>query len=75
MKTASNSVNVSINFNQIIDLVKQLSYNEKVRLEEVIRSEIRTERIVDKANTHLASESVLAKEWLSPEEDEAWKNL
>jgi hypothetical protein len=75
MKTASNSVNVSINFNQIIDLVKQLSYTEKVRLEEVIRSEIRTEKIVDKANTHLATENVLAKEWLSPEEDEAWKNL
>ena len=75
MKTASNSVNVSINFNQIIDLVKQLPYNEKVRLEEVIRSEIKTEKIVDKPNTHLASESVLAKEWLSPEADEAGKNL
>jgi hypothetical protein len=25
--------------------------------------------------THLASESVLAKDWLNPQEDEAWKNL
>lgn len=25
--------------------------------------------------TEILSESVLAKEWLSPEEDEAWKNL
>jgi hypothetical protein len=25
--------------------------------------------------TAILSESVLAKEWLSPEEDEAWKNL
>ncbi len=75
MKTASNGINVSINFNQIIDLVRQLSYNEKVMLEEVIRSEITTDIIADKAYTHRASENVLAKEWLSPEEDEAWKNL
>ncbi|WP_262709424.1 hypothetical protein [Saccharicrinis carchari] len=25
--------------------------------------------------THLASEKVLAKDWLLPEEDEAWKDL
>jgi len=25
--------------------------------------------------TAILSESVLAKDWLSPEEDEAWKNL
>lgn len=25
--------------------------------------------------THLASEMVLAKDWLTTEEDEAWKNL
>jgi len=75
MKTASNSVNISINFNHIIDLVRQLPYNEKVKLEEVIRREISSDRSVDKAYTHLASENVLAKEWLSPEEDEAWRNL
>ncbi len=25
--------------------------------------------------THLASEKVLSRDWNSPEEDEAWKNL
>ena len=25
--------------------------------------------------THLASENVLSRDWDSPEEDEAWKNL
>jgi len=25
--------------------------------------------------THFASEKALSKDWLSPEEDEAWKNL
>ena len=30
---------------------------------------------VDEPLTHYASEKVLAKDWLSPEEDKAWKNL
>ena len=30
---------------------------------------------LDKPVTHLASEMVLAKDWLTTEEDEAWKNL
>jgi len=29
----------------------------------------------DRTLTHFASESVLAKDWLTPEEDEAWKDL
>ena len=29
----------------------------------------------DKIETHYASESVLAKDWLTSEEDKAWKNL
>jgi hypothetical protein len=29
----------------------------------------------DKTETHYASESVLAKDWLTLEEDRAWKNL
>jgi len=29
----------------------------------------------EQAFTHIASEKALAKDWLSPEEDEAWKDL
>ena len=29
----------------------------------------------EKIQTHLASEKVLAKDWLTKKEDEAWKNL
>jgi hypothetical protein len=29
----------------------------------------------DRVLTHFASQSVLAKDWLTPEEDEAWKDL
>ena len=31
--------------------------------------------IADKPLTHLASEKLLAKDWLSSEEDMAWQNL
>jgi hypothetical protein len=33
------------------------------------------EDLSDLTQTHLASEMTLAKEWLTPEEDEAWKDL
>ena len=29
----------------------------------------------DKTKTHYASENVLAKDWLTPQEDNAWKDL
>ena len=31
--------------------------------------------IIEKTGTHVASENVLAKDWLTPEEDKAWKDL
>ncbi|MDR2205021.1 MAG: hypothetical protein LBE36_02525 [Flavobacteriaceae bacterium] len=33
------------------------------------------EPIADKLMTHFASEKVLAKDWLTPEEDLAWQHL
>lgn len=69
------NINLALDFNQIVNLVKQLPYKEKIRLSEVLRKE--TERNADNDNTqtHFASEKVLAKDWLLPEEDEAWKDL
>jgi len=75
MKTAASNINLSINFGQVVDLVKQLPYKEKIKLGEVICKEIRTSIPDDKILTHFASEKTLANDWLSIEEDEAWKNL
>lgn len=75
MRTSTNSINLSLNFNQVVELVKQLPYQEKVRLGKVIRKETETNISNDKVFTHFASEPVLAKDWISTEEDEAWKNL
>jgi hypothetical protein len=75
MRTTTDRINLSVNFNQVVDLVKQLPYKEKVKLGEVIRKETRLGISNDKIFTHFASEKTLAKDWLSPQEDEAWKNL
>lgn len=75
MRTPTNSINLSLNFNQVVELVKQLPYKEKVRLGKVIRKETETNINSDYVLTHFASETVLSKDWLSIEEDEAWKNL
>jgi hypothetical protein len=35
----------------------------------------KTTEITDSVTTHFASEKVLAKDWLTPEEDLAWRDL
>jgi hypothetical protein len=74
MKTDLN-INLPLNFNQVVDLVKQLPYREKLRLTEVLKNETKQTQGNDKILTHFASEKSLAKDWLLPEEDEAWKDL
>jgi hypothetical protein len=73
MKADDLNINLSLNFNQVVELVRQLPYEEKIRLSEVLKKETLSSN--DKILTYIASEKVLAKDWLSPEEDEAWKNL
>lgn len=74
------SINFSLNFNQVVDIIKKLPLNEKLKLSEVLEKE--TQQSLkgsgaenDKISTHFASEKVLAKDWLLPEEDKAWKDL
>jgi hypothetical protein len=75
MKAANLNITLPLNFKQVVDLVRQLPYNEKLKLTEVLKKETRQNPEVDKVLTHFASEKVLAKDWLSLEEDEAWKDL
>lgn len=75
MKAANLNINLPLNFNQVVDLIRQLPYKEKLRLTEVLKKETKQQPENDKILTHFASEKVLAKDWLSPEEDEAWKDL
>ena len=75
MKNTDLNLNLPLNFNHLVDLVKQLPYREKIELTEVLERE--TKRLIEseKVLTHLASEKVLAKDWQLPEENEAWKDL
>ena len=75
MKAANLHINLPLNFNQVVDLVRQLPYKEKLKLSEVLKEETKQKPENDNTLTHFASEKVLAKDWLLPEEDEAWKDL
>ena len=69
------SLNLPLNFNQVVDIINQLPYNEKLRLSEFLRKETKQRMGNDEIPTHFASENVLAKDWLLPQEEEAWKDL
>ena len=75
MKSTNININLPLNFNQVVELVKQLPDKEKLRLTEVLKKETKHKLGNDKTMTHYASQKVLAKEWLLTEEDEAWKDL
>ena len=62
--------------------VEQLIAAEVKRIPEQLRREVldfirflETKTIEEKTQTLIASESSLKKDWLKPEEDEAWKDL
>ena len=72
MENANVNMNLSLNLNQLIQLVRQLPLTDKIKLTKILAKETIKK---DKTKTYFASESVLAKDWLNPEEDEAWKDL
>jgi hypothetical protein len=75
MKTSTKNISLPVNFKQVVELVMQLPYEEKIKLWKVIRKEANKNLENDKVLTHYASEKSLSIDWLSPVEDEAWKNL
>ncbi|HEY3369287.1 MAG TPA: hypothetical protein VGK10_00485 [Prolixibacteraceae bacterium] len=75
MKSVHVNINLPLNFNQVVDLVRQLPYKEKLRLTEVLKKETKHIPGNDQTLTHFASHKALAKDWLLPVEDEAWKDL
>ncbi len=75
MKASEHMINLPLSFNQLVNLVRQLPENEKIKLSELLLKEAKKDMEDDKTYTHNASENVLAEDWLLREEDEAWKNL
>lgn len=64
-----------MNFNQLVEAIKQLPRNEKLKLSRILLKETSLEDVNDPVLTYLASEDVLAKDWLLEEEEEAWNDL
>ena len=75
METTKVNINLPLDFKQVLNLVRQLPYKEKLKLSEVLKEETGQKTVSDRIQTHFASEKALAKDWLLPEEDEAWKDL
>jgi hypothetical protein len=75
MKTEDLNIQLPLTFSQVVELIKQLPYSEKQKLSKLLEKETMQVQDNDKTMTHYASEKVLAKDWLLPEEDEAWKDL
>ncbi len=72
MDSQNLNINLPLDFNQLIEMIKQLPLNKKLELKEVLIEEIEDN---DEIKTYTASESTLLKDWMLQEEEEAWKNL
>ena len=60
--------------NIIIEELKDIPDEKANEILDFIRF-IKFQKKMDKILTHLVSENSLAKDWLIPEEDDAWKDL
>ena len=69
------NIQYPLNFKQIVEIIRQLPFDEKLKLSEMLKKETAQKEENDPVITHFASEKVLSDEWLLPEEDEAWKDL
>jgi len=74
-KNMDAQINITISYNQLFELVRQLPVREKQKLLTSLIKESFRKSGDDTILTHFASEKTLAKDWLSPEEDKAWKDL
>jgi hypothetical protein len=65
-------LSLPVDFQQLMIFLQQLSATEKQKIVSFLLKE-KIEQ--DATMTHFASEKILAKDWLSPEEDAAWADL
>jgi hypothetical protein len=63
-----------LSLDQLMVLLRQLPDSGKKKLILLLEQEMKASE-TDPVLTHLASEQVLAKDWHSPQEDQAWEHL
>lgn len=62
-----------LQFNQVLEIVKQLGSAERQKLLLFLLGQ--QSEHDDTMLTHFASEKTLSQDWLTTKEDEAWQNL
>lgn len=63
-----------LSLDQLMVLLRQLPASEKKKLILLLEQEMEVTE-TDLVLTHQASEQVLARDWNSPKEDQAWQHL
>lgn len=67
---------ITIRSNNNIAIQKLIDFLQLFDFQIIKKREIQiNDEISDKIQTHFASQNVLAKDWLTQTEDEAWDNL
>lgn len=73
---ATIQLNLPLTFKQLAEAIQQLPANDKQQLLSFLLKELVSKQDESKTTlTHFASEKSLGKDWLTPEEDEAWQTL
>lgn len=70
----SHPIFLPVSLDQLVVMLRQLPASEKMKLLLMLEEDLQAPEN-DRVLTHLASEQVLAKDWHSPEEDQAWQHL
>ena len=75
MTTPTHQIYLPLQFNQVLEIIKQLSATERQKLLLFLLGRQAQSDNDDAPLTHFASERTLTREWLTDEEDAAWQNL
>ncbi|MFN3997244.1 hypothetical protein [Algoriphagus sp.] len=66
---------LNISLEVLLKSLSKLSNQEKKEIHSFLESELLKDEVNEPIETYRLSEKTLAKDWLSKEEEEAWKSL
>ena len=66
---------LNISYEDLIESLKRLSRKDKKTIHSFLESELSKDEANESSETYFLSEKSLLKDWLSKEEEEAWKDL
>lgn len=66
---------LNISLEDLKKSLSKLSSQEKKEIHSFLESELSKDKVNEPVETYRLSEKTLAKDWLSREEEEAWKDL